>query len=112
MADYSEAVILEGDRPVPYVDLAVYVAPPCPKGRPLLARRVRNGAQEARDRSGEMERLLRAPGGMAKVLEEVLGREIANKQRRWSKTGGESGVTQLSSRTSWAPGGPESPSRP
>jgi hypothetical protein len=39
MEDYSEAAILEGDSPVPFVDLAAFVAPPLPAGKTLLVRR-------------------------------------------------------------------------
>ncbi len=38
MGDYSKAVLIEGDCPVDYVDLAVFVAPPLPAGSALLRR--------------------------------------------------------------------------
>jgi hypothetical protein len=36
MGNYSKAVLIEGDCPVEYVDLEVFVAPPLPAGRALL----------------------------------------------------------------------------
>jgi hypothetical protein len=36
MSDYSKAVIIEGDCPVEYVDLEVFVAPALPTGTALL----------------------------------------------------------------------------
>ena len=38
MNDYSKAVLIEGDCPVDYVDLEVFVAPPLPAGSALLRR--------------------------------------------------------------------------
>ena len=38
MSDYSKAVLIEGDCPVDYVDLEVFVAPPLPAGGALLRR--------------------------------------------------------------------------
>ncbi len=38
MSDYSEAVLIGGDRPVEHVDLEVFVPPPLPPGRALLRR--------------------------------------------------------------------------
>jgi hypothetical protein len=38
MSDYSKAVLIEGDCPVDYVDLEVFVAPPLPAGTALLRR--------------------------------------------------------------------------
>jgi hypothetical protein len=38
MSDYSKAVLIEGDCPVDYVDLEVFVAPPLPAGSSLLRR--------------------------------------------------------------------------
>ncbi len=41
MQDYSEAVFIEGDCPIDYVDLSVFVAPVPSKGHSLLRRVVR-----------------------------------------------------------------------
>jgi len=42
MQDYSEAVFIEGDCPIDYVDLSVFVAPVPSKGHSLLRRVVRD----------------------------------------------------------------------
>jgi hypothetical protein len=76
MADPSEAVIFEGDRPVPYVDLAVYVAPACPEGGALLVRKVRDRAREARDQATELQEALQTPGGLETVLAQTLGPDM------------------------------------
>jgi len=44
MQEYSEAVFIEGECPIGYVDLSVFVAPTPPKGRSLLRRVVRDHA--------------------------------------------------------------------
>lgn len=68
MQDYSEAVVLEGDCPVPFVDLAVFVAPAPAPGRALFVRRKRDRAKEERRKAEALERLLRKPGGAAEFL--------------------------------------------
>ena len=55
MSDYSKAVLIEGDCPVDYVDLEVFVAPPLPAGSALLWRTKR-----------------RTPAVAASALEEIL----------------------------------------
>jgi hypothetical protein len=53
MNDYSNAVAIEGDCPVGFVDLRVYVAPPLEEGEsrtPRLRRQIRNSPDEARPR--------------------------------------------------------------
>ncbi len=45
MSDYSKAVLIEGDCPVEYVDLEVFVAPPMP-ARTTLLRRVERRSPE------------------------------------------------------------------
>lgn len=55
MSDYSKAVLIEGDCPVDYVDLEVFVAPPLPAGSSLLRRTKR-----------------RTPAVAASALEEIL----------------------------------------
>lgn len=75
MADYSEAVILEGDLPVPYVDVTVYVAPTLPEGESLLVRQLRDRAREAREQAEERKRLLSTPGGADRVFKQLLGPE-------------------------------------
>jgi hypothetical protein len=55
MTEYSKAVLIEGDCPVEYVDLEVFVAPPLPAGSTLLRRTKR-----------------RTPTAAASALEEIL----------------------------------------
>jgi hypothetical protein len=55
MSDYSKAVLIEGDCPVEYVDLEVFVASPLPAGARLLRRTKR-----------------RTPAVAASSLEELL----------------------------------------
>ena len=49
MSGYSKAVVIEGDRPIEFVDLEVFVAPPLPAGTKLLARSTRPATREAAD---------------------------------------------------------------
>lgn len=66
MADYSEAVALEGDNPLSYVDLSVFVAPPLPAGERLFIRAKRDRARK--QTPAAMERLLAEPGGIERVF--------------------------------------------
>jgi hypothetical protein len=52
MSQYSAAVLLEGDLPVEWVDLAVYVALPLPDRKPLI---IRTASDPARSRAAEIE---------------------------------------------------------
>jgi len=66
MQDYSEAVFIEGDCPIDYVDRSVFVAPVPSKGHSLLRRVVRAPQQPKRsDRSDycsdDLARALRGP---------------------------------------------------
>ena len=65
--DYSEAVVLEGDSPLPFVDLRVFVASPPAEGHQLFVRRTRERGRYARE-STALEQLLRQPHGMVDVL--------------------------------------------
>jgi hypothetical protein len=73
MADYSEAVVLEGDNPLNLTDLAVFVAPPLAAGRRLFVRRKRDRAKEERAKADAMEHLLREPDGVARFLGQMTG---------------------------------------
>lgn len=78
MEGFSEAVFLEGDRPIPYVDLSVYVAVPCEGDGALLVRTVRDRAREAAEEADALERMLREPGGVVKLLEQAVGMELGS----------------------------------
>jgi hypothetical protein len=82
MEDYSKAVLLEGDRPLGFVDLAVFVAPPPPSGASLLVRRRRDRAKEKRGKADAMERLLREPDGVAELLGQMIGGPMADFARK------------------------------
>jgi hypothetical protein len=81
MEDYSEAVVLEGDNPVAFVDLAVFVAPAPAPGRTLFVRRKRDRAKEERAKAEVLERLLREPGGVAEFLGQMIGGPVADLAR-------------------------------
>jgi hypothetical protein len=73
MEQYSRAVVVEGDSPLGMADLRVHVVPPLGPGRTLLVRKLRDRAEEARDKAAAMERLLREPGGVERFLEQTVG---------------------------------------
>lgn len=61
MADYSEGVLLEGDNPISFVDLVVYIATPLTVGERLFVRRTSSRVREQRERADAIERLLSEP---------------------------------------------------
>ena len=73
MENYSQAVVLEGDCPLSFVDLRVYVAPPLEAGGSLLVRRKRDRAEEERKKAVAMEQLLREPDGVARWFKQMFG---------------------------------------
>ncbi|MCX7031840.1 MAG: hypothetical protein NTU62_17200 [Spirochaetes bacterium] len=77
MEDYSQATILEGDDPLEFADLAVFVAPPLPAGKTLLVRGRRDRAKEARDRTDALEGLLHEPHGVTRFLGQAIGAPLA-----------------------------------
>lgn len=82
MEDYSKAVVLEGDKPLEFVDLVVFVTPPPPAGGSLLVRRRRDRAKEKRAQADAMERLLREPDGVAELLGQMIGGPLADFARK------------------------------
>jgi hypothetical protein len=81
MENYSEAVFFEGDSPLGFADLAVFVAPPPAARENLLVRRTRDRAAEQRVKAEEFERALRAPDGLPDLLVRALGPEIVQLAR-------------------------------
>jgi len=73
MDDFTDSVILEGDRPIPYVDVSVFVADPLQAGETLLVRKTRDRAREAAEEIEKVERMLGDPDGVAKILAQRLG---------------------------------------
>ena len=84
MEDYSEGVVIEGDSPLGFVDLRVYVAPALHAGKSLFVRRQRDRAREERAKADALERLLRSPAGPAELLEQLVGLPIGDFARRHS----------------------------
>ena len=82
MEDYSQAAVLEGDNPLEFVDLAVFVAPPPAAGEALFVRRKRDRAKEERAKADAMERLLRRPDGVAEFLGQFVGGPIVELARK------------------------------
>ena len=82
MEDYSQAAVLEGDNPIGFVDLAVFVAPAPAAGKTVFVRRQRDRAKEERVKTDAMERLLRRPDGVAELLEQVVGGPIVALARK------------------------------
>jgi hypothetical protein len=82
MADYSQGVILEGDAPLEYLDLSVFVAPAPGAGERLFTRRRRDRARKQHATMDAIERLIRDPDRFADLLGEVVGDPIAEFARR------------------------------
>jgi hypothetical protein len=82
MDDFTHSVILEGDCPIPYVDVSVFVADPLEAGDTLLVRRTRDRAREAAEAFEKCERLLEEPDGVGMILEEYLGSAMVSLLRR------------------------------
>ena len=82
MSDYSEAVVIEGDSPLEFVDLDVFIAPPLPDGKTMLVRRKRDRAKEERDKADALERLLCQPDGAGELLGQMVGAPLASFARR------------------------------
>ena len=77
MEEYSEAVFIEGDWPVDFVDLSVFVAPVLPKGRSLLRRAVRDRAAAHEATRRALEQAPADPEAMSRYLGAALGEHIA-----------------------------------
>lgn len=73
MQEYSEAVFIEGDRPLESVDLAVFVAPPPPPGGSLLRRERRDRAAEYKASIERMARALESLEGTIRLVGGGLG---------------------------------------
>jgi len=77
MSDYSEGVIVEGDNPLAFIDLEVFIAPPPQAGEQLFIRRTRDRAAEDRAKVDAWERLLGEPDGAARWLSQQVGGALA-----------------------------------
>jgi hypothetical protein len=77
MMNYAQAVVLEGDSPLRFVDLHVFVAPPPAEGHQLFVRRTQKRGRSARDSTAALEQLLRQPDGIVDVLGVIGGARLA-----------------------------------
>jgi len=76
MQDYSEAVFIEGDCPIDFVDLSVFVAPPPGEGRSLLERVVREHAAAHQASIEQIEQALESPEATARLFASSLGEPL------------------------------------
>lgn len=70
MEDYSTAVVIEGDCPLEFADLTVFVARPLPVGESLLRRVKRDHAGERKVALDAWERALSDPQEMARFFQD------------------------------------------
>lgn len=76
MQEYSEAVFIEGDCPIDYVDLSVFVAPAPPKGRSLLRRVVRDHTASHQASIDQLAQAIENPEALARILGAGLGEPL------------------------------------
>ncbi len=82
MSDYSEGVIVEGDNPLAFVDLEVFIAPVPQAGEQLFIRRTRDLAAQDRAKIDAWERLLGEPDGAARWLSQQVGGALVEFARK------------------------------
>ena len=80
MVEYSRAVVLEGDSPLSYVDLAVFVAP-TPQGRERLFVRRSTPMPSRRKQASALNQLLEQPAAVVELLGRVGGESLAGMLR-------------------------------
>jgi len=71
MQDFSHAVVIEGDCPVPFADVTAFVAPAT--GGRLLVRRKSDQPSREREAMDALEALLSQPGGLESILGRLIG---------------------------------------
>jgi hypothetical protein len=76
MQDYSEAVFIEGDCPIDYVSLSVFIAPVPTKGRSLLRRVVRDHTASHRASIEQSASAIENPAALARLLGGGLGERL------------------------------------
>jgi len=77
MEEYSEGVVLEGDQPVEFVDLKLFVASWHPECASLFCRVTRDRAQESLESLQRFEKLLGSPEGTKALVTQYLGKTLA-----------------------------------
>lgn len=78
MGDYSEVVLIEGDCPLAWVDLSVFVAPAPQPGESLLRRGTRDRAAGNRATADRYAAALETPEKLTSLLAEQLGEPMAS----------------------------------
>jgi hypothetical protein len=73
MEDYSEAVFIEGDCPVDFVDLSVFVAKPPVRGQSLLDRVIRDHTAAHEASLDKFEQALANPEATGRLLATEIG---------------------------------------
>jgi hypothetical protein len=76
MQDYSTAVVIEGDCPIEYVGLCVYVAPPLPTGEALLVRVQRDHSAKYAASLDAWGRALESPGVLERFITRGFGEPV------------------------------------
>jgi hypothetical protein len=76
MADYSRAVVVEGDSPLSHVDLSVFVAP-TPRQRERLFVRRSPGRPGRLKQTADLKRLPEEPAGVAEMMGRLVGEPLA-----------------------------------
>lgn len=76
MTNYSQAVVLEGESPLDYVDLRVFVATAPARTEQLFVRRTRRQSPDE-VAGGALHRLLSEPGDLAEALAQIGGEPLA-----------------------------------
>ena len=69
----ADVVVMEGDDPLGYADLRVFIAPPLRDRAVLFETTMRDRLAGDRAKAARWEQLLNEPGGMARWAEEVIG---------------------------------------
>lgn len=77
MGDYSEVVFIEGDCPVEYVDLSIFVAPAPLPGESLLRRVIRDHPVEYRASIGRHAAAFENRESLARLLAQEVGEPLA-----------------------------------
>lgn len=76
MQDYSNAVVIEGDCPVEYVDLPVFVVRPLPEGESLFSRVRSDHSPEYVSLISSLERAIGSPDDLVRFLVKDKGETI------------------------------------
>jgi len=73
MADYSRGVIVEGDNPLAYLDVDIFIAPPPSAGEQLFVKRHRDSSVKDRATIARWREMLAETEGVARWMGEVMG---------------------------------------